>query len=135
MGEPKKVSETVSIECSSAKVLAVEEKWLHPDTAKDIDALDCKSDPQGLERLLRYFIEAWARRHEMTPEEFCELVPERVMRAGVRKAVDKYKPGSYRITTYASWWVRQAVYRYLADHGLRLPSKRRRTEPDPPGMR
>jgi hypothetical protein len=134
MGEPKKVSETVPIECSSASVVAVVEKWLHPDTAKDIDALDCKSNAQDFERLLRYFIEAWARSHELKPEQFCELVPEEVMRAAVRMAVDRYSPGSYRITTYASWWVRQGVTRYLATHGRQLPSKRRRTEREPPAM-
>jgi len=123
MSEPKKVTETIPIECSSAKVVAVVEQWLQPDTAKDIDALDCKSDAQDFERLLRYFIEAWARRHEMTPDKFCELVPEQELRAAVRKAVDRSKPGSYRITTYVSWWFRQAVTRYLAAHGRRLPSK------------
>ncbi len=128
MRKAKKITETIPIESPSANVLAVVEKWLHPDTAKDIDALDCKSNAENFERLLRFFIEAWARSHDLTPQKFCELVPEEIMRTAVRKAVDKYRPGSYGITTYASWWFRQGVTRYLADHGLRLPSKRRRTE-------
>lgn len=135
MRKAKKITETIPIECSSASVVAVVEKWLHPDTAKDIDALDCEANPQNFERLLRYFIESWARSHELTPEQFCELVPEEVMRAAVRKAVGKYMPGSYRLTTYASWWVRQGVTRYLAAHGRQLPRKRRRTEQEPPAMR
>ena len=84
MSKAKKISKTIPIECSSANVVAVVEKWLHPDTANDIDALDCKSDAQNFERLLRYFIEKWARRHEMTPERFCELVPEQELRAAIR---------------------------------------------------
>ena len=123
MGEPKKVTETVPIECSSAKVVAVVDKWLYSSTTNDIDELDCKSDAQNFERLFRFLIEAFSQRHKLTPEKLCELVPEDEMRAAVRKAVDKYRPGSCGITTYATWWFRQAVWRYLADHGLRLPSK------------
>lgn len=133
MGEPKKITETVPIECASANVVVDVEKWVYPDTAKDIDALDCKTDPESFERLLRYFIEKWAWSYELTPEQFCQLIPEQIMRVAVRKAVDKYAPGSYRITTYASWWVYQAIKRYLVDHGLRLPNKR--PEPGPPAER
>jgi hypothetical protein len=123
MSKAKKITETIPIECSSASVVAVVEKWLHPDSAKDIDALDCKCNAQNFERLLRNFIESWARSHELTPEQFCELVPEEVMRAAVRKAVERHRPGCYRLTTYASWWFRQGVTRYLAAHGRRLPRK------------
>ena len=115
MSKPKKTIQTVSIECASASVVADIESWQYPDTAKELNALDCKSDADNFERLLRYFIEAFARRHDLTPRRFCELVPEQEIRAKLRKAVDTYKPGAYGITTYASWWFRQAVIRYLPE--------------------
>jgi hypothetical protein len=115
MSEPKKTIQTVSIECTSASVVADIVSWQYPDTAKDLNALDCKSDARNFERLLRYFIDAFARHHDITPERFCEVVPEQEMRAKLRKAVDSYKPGAYCITTYASWFFRQAVMRYLPD--------------------
>lgn len=43
---------------------------------------------------------------------------------GLFKALDKYDPElGYRFTTYATWWIRQAIQRGLADKGrtVRLP--------------
>lgn len=113
MSKGKKIVETVSIECASANVVTVVEQHQLDDTAREIDALDCKSDPQNFERLLRYFITVFAQKHGLTPEKLCELAPEHAMRAALRKAVDRFKPGAYRLTTYASWWFRQALLRYL----------------------
>src|SRR5262245_1026025 len=123
MTKPKKTIQTVSIECVSASVVADFESWQYPDTAKDLNALDCKSDARNFERLLHYFIKAFARYHGLTPERFCELVPEQEMRAELREAVDRYKPGTYGITTYAVWWFREAVIRHLPRRSRTLVQK------------
>jgi len=80
------------------------------DSARDITALDCKSDPQKFERLLHYFIKVFGRRYDLT------RVPEDVPRAALRKAINKVRPGAnYRFANYAYWWVRQGITRHLAD--------------------
>jgi len=43
---------------------------------------------------------------------------------GLRKAVDKFEHRrGYKFSTYATWWIRQAITRYIADHGrlIRIP--------------
>ena len=43
---------------------------------------------------------------------------------GLMKAIDKYDPDrGFRFSTYATWWIRQAVQRAVADKGrtIRVP--------------
>ena len=82
-------------------------------SAREISALDCKSDPQDFERLVRYYIRGFAKIYDM------KLVPEQVVRAGLQRAVDcctdpeaKYRL-KFRFCTWASWLVRQAIIRHL----------------------
>ncbi len=43
---------------------------------------------------------------------------------GLMKAVDKYNPGKgFRFSTYAAWWIKQAITRSISDQGkmIRIP--------------
>lgn len=63
-----------------------------------------------------------AKRYMNLGLKFSDLVQEGNI--GLMKAVDKfdYKKG-YKFSTYATWWIRQAVTRAIADHGrtIRIP--------------
>ncbi len=63
-----------------------------------------------------------AKRYVNLGLKFSDLVQEGNI--GLMKAVDKfdYKKG-YKFSTYATWWIRQAITRSIADHGrtIRIP--------------
>jgi RNA polymerase primary sigma factor len=63
-----------------------------------------------------------AKRYRGRGVPFQDLIQEGNL--GLMRAVDKFDPGrGYKFSTYATWWIRQAVTRALADQGrtIRLP--------------
>ena len=63
-----------------------------------------------------------AKRYRGQGVPFHDLIQEGNL--GLMRAVDKFDPGrGYKLSTYATWWIRQAVTRALADQGrtIRLP--------------
>ncbi|MBN1543855.1 sigma-70 family RNA polymerase sigma factor [Candidatus Woesearchaeota archaeon] len=63
-----------------------------------------------------------AKRFSAQGMELADLVQEGNI--GLMKAVEKFDPDmGYRFSTYASWWIRQAVTRAIADTGrtIRIP--------------
>ncbi|NIM05780.1 MAG: sigma-70 family RNA polymerase sigma factor [Armatimonadetes bacterium] len=63
-----------------------------------------------------------AKRYRGRGVPFHDLIQEGNL--GLMRAVDKFDPGrGYKFSTYATWWIRQAVTRALSDQGrtIRLP--------------
>jgi RNA polymerase primary sigma factor len=63
-----------------------------------------------------------AKRYRGQGVPFHDLIQEGNL--GLMRAVDKFDPSrGYKLSTYATWWIRQAVTRALADQGrtIRLP--------------
>ena len=63
-----------------------------------------------------------AKRYRNRGLPFLDLIQEG--NAGLMRAVDKYEyRRGYRFSTYATWWIRQAISRAVADHSrtIRIP--------------
>lgn len=63
-----------------------------------------------------------AKRYVGGKMAFDDLIQEGTL--GLMKAVDKFDPSmGYKFSTYATWWIRQAVTRSIADYGrtVRVP--------------
>ncbi len=63
-----------------------------------------------------------ARRYAANPQELEDIVQDAVV--GLTRASEKFDPEmGYRFTTYATWWIRQAIVRERKDHGhmIRIP--------------
>jgi len=63
-----------------------------------------------------------AKRYNRLGLSFSDLIEEGNL--GLMKAVDRYNSHhGYRFSTYASWWIKQAIIRSIANHGktIRIP--------------
>ena len=71
---------------------------------------------------------AIAKRYQHTGLALLDLVQEG--NVGLMKAVDRFDPGrGVRFSTYATWWIRQAIGKAVADTGrsIRVPADLRRS--------
>ena len=91
------------------------------DSALQADRAGQRAKAELVEANLRLVV-AVAKRYKHKSVKLLDLIQEGNI--GLMKAVDKfeYKRG-YKFSTYATWWIRQSVNRYIADHGrtIRVP--------------
>jgi RNA polymerase primary sigma factor len=91
------------------------------DLSRRARAGDAKARARLVEKNLRLVVSV-AKKYRGYGVPFEDLIQEGNI--GLMKAVDKYDPDrGWRFSTYATWWVRQAVGRAVSDKGrtIRLP--------------
>ena len=89
--------------------------------AKRVAAGDQEARQEMIAANLRLVVH-WARRYQDRGVDMTDLVQEGTF--GLMRAVDKFDwERGFRFSTYATWWIRQALQRAVQQHGrtIRLP--------------
>ena len=121
--EPSPTEDTVGLylrEISRVPLLTAAEEV---SLAKAYERGDLRARRRLIEANLRLVVSI-ARRYSGRGLSFLDLIQEG--NVGLMKAVERYDWRlGHRFSTYATWWIRQAVTRGLADHGrtIRVPAQ------------
>ena len=124
-------AETSSQEHETPSLLAgyldriARERLLTPREERDLSRRTRAGDERARKKLIQKnlrLVVSVAKKYRGYGLPFEDLIQEGNL--GLMKAVDKFDPGKgFRFSTYATWWIRQAVARAVADKGrtIRLP--------------
>jgi len=91
------------------------------ELAKRVAAGDDEAKQQMVAANLRLVLH-WARRYQDRGVELVDLVQEGTF--GLLRAVEKFDwERGFKFSTYATWWIRQALQRAVQQHGrtIRIP--------------
>ncbi len=91
------------------------------ELAKRVAAGDDRARREMVASNLRLVVH-WARRYQDRGVDLSDLIQEGTF--GLMRAVDKFDwERGFRFSTYATWWIRQALQRAVQQHGrtIRLP--------------
>ena len=91
------------------------------ELAKRVSAGDEEAKKQMVAANLRLVLH-WARRYQDRGVEMVDLVLEGTF--GLLRAVEKFDwERGFKFSTYATWWIRQALQRAVQQHGrtIRIP--------------
>lgn len=99
---------------------------LSPDEEKEVAKKAQEGDQKAREKLIRAnlrLVVSIAKEYVNHGLSFLDLIEEGNL--GLIRAVEKYDPSTgYKLSTYATWWIKQAIRRAITDKAktIRIPS-------------